>query len=242
MKPVLSADGSKLAFWQIERGDQPSMTFVTELSTGPESSLRAAEPRRLPSAATEGSGWPWSWSPSGENLWYDPARWPRLAPNYLYNARTGQQLAELGHSKHDLAFLHYSPDGRWLAFVEPVSDNEARLVVTPVRGHRPSGPSEWLPIASGDLSLYWHAWSPDGDVIYYQSDRDGFVCLWAQRLTRTTMKPAAPPVAIYHAHSARLSISSIGPNVRGMAAARDRIVFNMSEMIGNIWMTNFDDR
>jgi hypothetical protein len=29
---------------------------------------------------------------------------------------------------------------------------------------------------------------------------------------------------------------------RGFAAARDRVVFNMSEMISNIWMTEFPHR
>jgi hypothetical protein len=56
------------------------------------------------------------------------------------------------------------------------------------------------------------------------------------------MRPAGPPVAIYHAHNARLSIGNIGMTERGFAAARDRVVFNMSEMISNIWMTEFPHR
>jgi len=55
------------------------------------------------------------------------------------------------------------------------------------------------------------------------------------------MKPVGPPVAIHHAHSARLSIGSIGPNLRGLAAARDEVIFNVSEMISNVWITEFTD-
>jgi len=242
MKPVLSADGSKLAFWQQEGEGQPSITFVTELRTGPDGSLRTAAPRALPSVAAEGSGWPWSWSASGDRLWYDPARWPRLAPNYLHDGVTGERVADFGHPEHDLAFLHLSPDGRWLAFMEPVDDNAARLVVTPVRNGQPAALHEWISIAEGDHSLGWHAWSPAGDVLYYLSNQDGFVCVWAQRLRPSTMRPAGPPVALYHAHSARLSIRSIGNNVRGLAAARGRVVFNMSEMVGSVWMTDLGTR
>ena len=46
----------------------------------------------------------------------------------------------------------------------------------------------------------------------------------------------------YHAHTARLSIGNIGPVNRGLAASRDRVVFNMAEMTGNIWMTEFRSR
>jgi hypothetical protein len=81
-----------------------------------------------------------------------------------------------------------------------------------------------------------------GDVLYYESDRDGSWCVWAQRLQRETMRTVGPPVAIHHAHSARLSIGNIGPTNRGLAASRDRVVFNMGEMIGNIWMTEFRGR
>lgn len=89
--------------------------------------------------------------------------------------------------------------------------------------------------------MNWHAWSPAGDVVYFTSARDGYVCVWAQRVARDTMRLLGAPVAIHHAHSARLSIGSVGPNLRGLAAARDKVVFNMSEVAGNIWMAEVQD-
>jgi dipeptidyl aminopeptidase/acylaminoacyl peptidase len=84
-KPVISRDGSKLAFRREQRRGQPAATSVADLSRAPDGSLRAGPPRQLPSVGKEGSGWAWSWSPSGELLWHDPAQWPTIAPNQLYD-------------------------------------------------------------------------------------------------------------------------------------------------------------
>lgn len=242
LKPVISMDGSKLAFWRLEGGGLPSATFVSELSRARDGSLGAGQPRELPRVATEGSGWPWSLSSEGSSLWYDPARWPRLAPNHLYDPAREERLAEFGHPQHDLSFLHFSPDGRSLAFMEPLDENNARLLVTRVdTGGKPGPPRDWIEIATGDHSVGWHGWAPAGDILYYESNRDGAVCVWAQRLHRETMRPIGQPSAIHHAHSARLSIAGIGGNRRGFAATHDRVVFNMSEIISNIWMTQFGE-
>ena len=56
------------------------------------------------------------------------------------------------------------------------------------------------------------------------------------------MRAIGPSVAIHHAHSASLSIGHIGLVNRRLAVSRDRIVFNMAEMTGNIWMTEFRGR
>jgi len=242
-KPVLSADGSKLAFRRWENAGRPSATFVTDLSVTADGTLRAGAPRQLPALAKEGSGWPWSWTPDGKAVWYDTMRWPKLGPNYLFNVATGHIDAEFAHSEHDLSQLLVSPDGRWLAFVEPLSEahNDSRLVVTPIKESRPAGESKWIPLTGGDARVSWPAWSVSGSVVYFTSARDGFVCVWALRLARQTMQPLGPPVAIHHAHSVRLSIGSIGRNESGLAVARDKLVFNMSEMTGNIWMAELQD-
>jgi eukaryotic-like serine/threonine-protein kinase len=241
MRPVISMDGSKLAFWRRDGGGMTAATFVVGLNRAPDGTVRAGPLRELPSAAKEGSGWPWGWSPDGTQLWYDPAHWPLLEPNHLYDVARGERVAELGHPTHDIFQVTFSPDRRWLAFWEPLDDgsSSARLLVARVdAAGRPALSRDWVEIARGDGS----AWSPMGDVLYYESDRDGSWCVWAQRLQRETMRAVGPPVAIHHAHSARLSIGNIGPTNRGLAASRDRVVFNMGEMIGNIWMTEFRGR
>jgi Tol biopolymer transport system component len=242
-KPVISPDGSKLAFFRMESGYRPpSATLVAELSANSDGTLRAGQPVQLPKSVETGSGYPWSWSADGQRLWYAPRRSTAVAPNRLYDVAARKTLAEFGHPQHNLYELSPSPDGRWLAFSEPLSDETSRLVVAPiVGGIEPAGPSEWIAIALGDPSANKLAWSPAGDVFYYESSRDGHVCVWAQRLARDTMRPVGPPVAIHHAHNARLSIGRIGSVERGLAAARDKVIFNMAAMSSSIWMAEFTD-
>ena len=239
LRPVVSMDGSKLAFWQPEGDGQPAATLVVTLSRASDGSLQASEPRALPSAVKEGSGWPWSWSPTGDLLWYDPALWPKVEPNYLYDVAHGKLVFEFRHPTHDPFQLHFSPDGRWLAFQEPLDDGKARMLIAKLDAAGRPGPSaDWIEIARGDSQ----AWSPMGGILYYDSDRDGSWCIWAQSLDRDTMRPIGPPIALHHAHSSRLSIGNVGQTVRGFAASRDRVVFNMSEMSSNIWMTELPAR
>jgi serine/threonine protein kinase/Tol biopolymer transport system component len=236
LRPVISMDGSKLAFSRTPNGrGATEATIVVDLDRASDGTVRAGPWRELPSAAKEGSGWVWGWSPDGTQLWYNAGKWPQIE-NHLYDVVRGKRIAEFGHPTHDLGPVTFSPDRRWLAFWEPLDDGSGRLLVTRAdAAGRPAAPQDWVEVAKGNTST----WSPMGDVMYYESDRDGWSCVWAQRLQRETMRAVGPPVAIHHAHSARLSIGNVGPVFRGLAVSRDRVVFSMSEMISNIWMTEF---
>jgi len=252
-KPVLSRDGSRLAFWTVDippaqdggtnatLDGRTNATFVTELRRAADGTLLTGTLRQLTALAPEGSGWPWSWTPDGRAVWYDTARWPRHGPNHLYDVVTGERIGAFQHADRDLSHLVVSPDGRWLAFSDPVSEDTMRLVVTPVVNGTPAGEARWIPLTETDVDVRWPAWSPAGDAIFFSSTRDGFVCLWGQRVDMETMRPVGSPLAVYHSHAAQLSIGVIGPNQRGLAVARDRVVFNMSEMTGSIWMAEFAD-
>jgi hypothetical protein len=244
-KPVLSPDGSRLAFWAAylapRQDGRTNATFVTDLRRGADGTLLAGPLRELLALGPEGSNWPWSWTPEARAVWYDTVRWPRLGPNHLFDVVSGSRVAEFRHATRDVEQLIVSPDGGWLAFDDPVSEDRGQLVVTPVVNGMPAGEADWIPLTEADVDVRWPAWSPAGDALFFTSTRDGFVCVWAQRVAKESMRRLGPPVAIYHAHTARLLIGALGPNERGLAVARDNVVFNMSEMTGNIWMTELVD-
>jgi len=50
--------------------------------------------------------------------------------------------------------------------------------------------------------------------------------------------PAGPPFAIHHSHSARISIKNTGSEHLGLAVGRDKLVFSLGEVRGNVWMTS----
>ena len=81
------------------------------------------------------------------------------------------------------------------------------------------------------------AWSPDASLLYFWSDRDGSPCLWAQRLDPTTRRPTGEPLSIQHFHSRGLSWKNLHLGAPDTAVARGKIVFNLGEHTGNIWMT-----
>ena len=78
-------------------------------------------------------------------------------------------------------------------------------------------------------------WSPDGNVLYFVSEQDGFRCIWALRLDPATKRPLGAAFPIFHAHEARRSLMNIGWGELQISVARDKIVFNLSERTGNIW-------
>ena len=81
-------------------------------------------------------------------------------------------------------------------------------------------------------------WSPDGKLLYFLSERDGFRCIWAQRLDPATKHPSGAAFPIRHFHTSRRSLATVGdPLYIGLSVAVDKLVFSMTERTGNIWMT-----
>jgi hypothetical protein len=52
---------------------------------------------------------------------------------------------------------------------------------------------------------------------------------------------AREPFAVFHSHNARLSLGT-GTDVTFSDVGPDKIVFNMSEHTGNIWMAEWKER
>ena len=137
-------------------------------------------------------------------------------------------LVELAsHRKTDLLATNrwlfsgrFSPDGRWITFGS---------YIAPFQPEAPIAESAWTSLPE---AMNW--WSPDGTLLYGHSGRDGFACLWAQRLNPITKHPIGAPFAIFHSHSVQRSVGQF-------FVGRDKIVFNMGERTGNIWMAEWKE-
>jgi hypothetical protein len=113
--------------------------------------------------------------------------------------------------------------------------------VAPFREEAAIRPEDWITIAQDAAQEDRPTWSSDGTTVYYTSFRDGFRCIWAQRLDKTTMRPSGAAVAVYHSHSARVSLRNAGLRHFQIAAAPEKLLFNMGELRGNIWLARFPD-
>ena len=130
--------------------------------------------------------------------------------------------------------MRYSPDGRWLAFHAGRVDGRAIFLIDVTR--TVGKDAEWIPATTEPSASDGRvAWSPDGNLLYFVSDRDGFRCLWAQRLEAASKRPVDRPVPVYHFHQTarRISHNIARP---GVAVARDKIVLALEERRGNVWM------
>jgi Tol biopolymer transport system component len=174
-----------------------------------------------------------AWTADGASLVYyrnAPIRW------FLFDTRTGAEQAMFSHPKLDVHDVRPSPDMKWVAFDLPGAAN-GPVKIAPLRGGRAGGEAEWITIAAypGRNALPW--WSPDGNLLYFLSMKDGYADIWAQRLHPASKQPLGEAFAVSHFHDFRTSPSIATGQVRFWpAVGKDRIIFSRREPAGNVWI------
>jgi Tol biopolymer transport system component len=156
---------------------------------------------------------------------------------------TRQKIDIIKHPKYRLHRAAFSPDNKWLAMHVPIEAGKRQpVVVTALRGGQASGEEkDWI-VVSDHLGTDRHPWwSPDGNLLYFVSERDGFVCFYARRLDPATKHPLAEVFNVYHFHGARRSVGAQA-GYFGPSLISGRLVFSMTETTGNIWMTKLPAR
>ncbi|MBV8513942.1 MAG: PD40 domain-containing protein [Acidobacteria bacterium] len=134
----------------------------------------------------------------------------------------------------------FSPDDKWIAF-HLRNGPVLRLFIAPYDGSV-KRENDWIAIAGPKFVEQSPYWSPDGQLLYFFSNRDGNVCLWAQRLDSHSKHPIGAPFPVQHFHTARQSLKNVLLLQRGMGVARDRIILNTADAAGGIWMAEYKAR
>jgi Tol biopolymer transport system component/DNA-binding winged helix-turn-helix (wHTH) protein len=213
--PVFSVDGGRLAYRVQEKKDA-----VLEIV-----SLNSGAHERLSECTTSGG-----WSSDGKSVLCLGTGSARIS---VFNLQSKHLAGLLNHPEWSLWNPRFSPDDRWVLF-NATTPGRSRIFVAPFRQAGPIPESEWIAITDS----VWDdkpRWSPDGNAIYFISERDGFRCVWAQRLDGSK-HPVGQAIAVFHAHEARRSMLNVPMGALEISVARDRLVFNMQERTGNIWM------
>ena len=217
--PAVSRDGARVAYSFPQQGKMP--VFVVAASGG------------APEQVCDDCGQVEEWSPDGRRILYVTARDP-----------SGVGLLTIGASRDDGWLSHpgygiYNPrvssDGGWIAFNARADRfSPGRVFIAKVQGAAIAKEKDWIVVShDGDAP----AWSPKANLLYFWSATDGSPCLWGQRLDPSTKRPAGPPLDIEHFHSRGLSWKNLYLGAPDIAVARDRIIFNLGEQTGNVWMT-----
>ncbi len=127
-----------------------------------------------------------------------------------------------------------SPDDRWIAFVLNKPDGRVAMYIAPLTAGPPTE-KDWVLLFEEDRYLGSPAWSPNGQMLYYLSERDGFCCVWSQKLDPSSKKPVGQSQAVFHAHESRIRLNF--PKGNGtVAVAKDKLALWMGESTGNIYM------
>jgi Tol biopolymer transport system component/DNA-binding winged helix-turn-helix (wHTH) protein len=219
--PQISHDGSRIAYTVQDRAEH---AIYVVPSTGGKATQVASE-----------SGWIFDWTPDNRYLLYHPKEGdhPDLKCLDLQSRVISSCLGKTG------AYVFQSkvaPGGRWLAFEAFfTSSGDSRLYIVRAENGIPAPNADWIQVTEEHGWADKPRWSPDGNTMYFVSKRDGFLCIWAQRLDPATKHPAGAPLPIYHFHSNRLSLNAIGGGLLEIDVANDGIVMNLAEFTGNIW-------
>jgi eukaryotic-like serine/threonine-protein kinase len=222
--PRISGDGSKVAYkGDLGVNSRIYLTNVDDLST-----------RIL----CEKCGGPGDWLPDGRKLLL------YLLPGHKrvdsLDVISGERTQVIRDSSHILVQPHLSPDGGWIVLHSDISEIQVRIMLVPLRNGVAASEEEWLAVTDGFGIDRDANWSPDGNLLYFFSERDGFRCIWAQRLEPANKRPVGSPFAVYHSHDRRRSLKNVGLLQLSMSVSPNQIVFPLGELTGNIWITELE--
>jgi serine/threonine protein kinase len=228
--PSISPDGSSVVYFVLE-GEKTS--FYTISTAG-------GTPRKVCQDCAECG--PKGFSSDGSRvLAQHGCRSGGLDRIELIHIATGEAKDVLSHPKHHLWHPYFSWDDRWMTFKFEVAPSHSQLYITPVENFIPAGESRWIPLTAGTYYDDKPQLSPDGNILYFNSNRDGFNCFWGQRLNPKTKHPMGAPFAIQHIHNQRLIPGTDNPlNRMEISVARDKIVTNLEEFRSDIWMMQLE--
>jgi serine/threonine protein kinase/Tol biopolymer transport system component len=152
----------------------------------------------------------------------------------IVDRRSGRESTWLQRPGIDLRPRAISPDGKWLVFTVNRSQTDYTVMVAPFAPNRPPPESEWVKVASSSEAFPFPRWSPDGNLLYFGSSRDGYNCIWAQRLDSRTRHPQGPAFAVHHFHLPTLPAQA--PSFSApFALAEGRIIVSLTERTAGLW-------
>ncbi|HYM11091.1 MAG TPA: protein kinase [Bryobacterales bacterium] len=231
LQPKISADGTTVAYWEDDGTKQT--IYVIPARGG------------VPQKVCDDCGPPTHVSPDGTKVLFESENSPQDEAVMVADLTSGKQY-EMARSRETPKLFPYaarfSPDGRWVAFHARSNPLTRQIFVVPFQGSdRPPVPKkDWIAVTSGVTFLEGETyWSPDGSLLYFLSENDGFRCIWAQRLEPPTKHPRGAPFAVIHFHHARNSLTGVRGSLGaiGMSVGNDKLVFALGDLTGNIWMT-----
>jgi Tol biopolymer transport system component len=261
-RPMVSQHGDRMTFLSDRSGNKD--VWVKDLKTGEEKALTAtAQDEASPLLSPDGSEVAFGYAPPlRESIWLvpfggggskqicsdcgEPRAWLPDGTGLLYQKlspgesliggldRSGRTTPLLRSTESALFSPSMSRDGKWLALIVRTPPNDHRVTVVPLHDGIAAAQPDWISVTEPGPWVNKPRWSPNGNMLYYISDRDGFTCIWAYRLDPITKRPAGAPMAVMHFHSGSISLdAAYGLE---LSVANDKLVVDIGQSSGNIWL------
>jgi DNA-binding winged helix-turn-helix (wHTH) protein/Tol biopolymer transport system component len=235
----IASDGSKVSFEQD--CDQRRWQSGESLNCGFVGSVEGERPKKVCESCV-----PRGFSSDGSVLLirkYNPVRADQ-PPGWIaaLNLTSGaeEQLAASPSSAIESASLSW--DDHWVILAKELSRTRGQIMIAPVRDGSAGKEPQWIAVTDGTHNDGGPQFSPDGNTAYFISTRDGYDCIWAQRLDPATKRPVGEAFGYEHFHDAsQKDLDGFWSGDAGdLSVARDKIIVSLVQWHVGMWMTQFE--
>jgi WD40 repeat protein len=150
------------------------------------------------------------------------------------NLSTGEKLPVLEADSGAIGEAVLAAGDRWLALLLEKPDGGEALYAVPLAA-APAPRKEWILICEDNQYLGSPAWSPNGRMLYYLSERDGNSSVWVQPFDPSSGRAAGPARVALAPKLSSLEFNNPRGNGR-IAVALDKIAIWRGLSTGNIYM------
>lgn len=145
------------------------------------------------------------------------------------------RLSEEGsNAGWDVGEAAVSRDARFLALPLGRGDGGAEIRIVPIDGAEKTERDGFV-VATDARFLSHPKWSPGGRLVYYLSQRDGPIAVWAQRLDSQTKRPQGEPFLVLRPEG-MIRSAELHPRAwLGLDVAPGRLLVTTSRWESNLW-------
>jgi eukaryotic-like serine/threonine-protein kinase len=188
----------------------------------------------------DGAGYVYSWSHDNRRIL--GIKLPYDGCIYSFDVNSAKEARFLRKPGFELYQARFAPNDTSviLEALQSTPKPVSKLFLVPIRGGDPVPESEWVPIGDGNSWDDKPRWAADGSIIYFISERDGYRCIWAQRVNPKTGYPEGAVFNVHHFHVFRHSPLGVGLWQLEMDVARDKIAIGLADWTGNIWSSELN--
>jgi predicted aspartyl protease len=135
----------------------------------------------------------------------------------------------------------FSWDERWIILAKTLGRTRRQIMIAPVQEGVATKEDKWIAVTDGTHNDFGPQFSREGNVVYFISTRDGYGCIWAQRLDPVTRQPIGDAFGYEHFHDAsQKSLDGYWGSDADLSVSRDKIIVSLVQWHVGVWMTQFE--